>query len=113
MAFLRAAMSNALKPSDKVFPGNRLKLFNKLLNKAGIKTDRDGKARTAYSIRHTYICMRLTEGANIYELAKNCRTSVEMIQKYYAPHIKTMISAGAVNTRRPKRRNTHTAIPAE
>lgn len=101
------------KASDLVFPGSRLKLFNKLLKQAEIKKDRDGKARTAYSIRHTYICMRLTEGANIYELAKNCRTSVEMIQKYYAPHIKTIISAGAINTRRPKRRTAHTVISAE
>ena len=72
------------------------------------------KARTLYSLRHTYICMRLTEGANIYELAKNCRTSVEMIQKYYAPHIaKTIDSCRALNTRRPKRRTAHTVIPSE
>jgi hypothetical protein len=29
------------------------------------------------------------EGADIYQIAKNCRTSVEMIEKYYAAHIKT------------------------
>jgi len=31
------------------------------------------------------------EGANIYQIAKNCRTSVEMIEKYYAAHIKTRL----------------------
>ena len=31
--------------------------------------------------------VRLTAGANVYEVAKNCRTSVEMIQKHYAAHI--------------------------
>ena len=36
--------------------------------------DRDGNRRTAYSLRHTYICMRLMEGADIYQVAKNCRT---------------------------------------
>ena len=41
-------------------------------------------ARAAYSLRHTYICMRLMEGADIYQIAKNCRTSVEMIEKFYA-----------------------------
>jgi hypothetical protein len=40
------------------------------------------------------------EGADIYQIAKNCRTSVEMIEKYYASHIKHMIDAAAVNVRR-------------
>ena len=42
------------------------------------------------------------EGADIYQIAKNCRTSVEMIEKYYASHIKTLINAAAVNVRRRK-----------
>ena len=53
-----------------------------------MKFDREGNRRTAYSLRHTYICLRLMEGADIYQIAKNCRTSVEMIEKYYASHIK-------------------------
>jgi hypothetical protein len=40
------------------------------------------------------------EGADIYQIAKNCRTSVEMIEKFYAAHIKNMIDAAAVNVRR-------------
>ena len=44
--------------------------------------------------------MRLMEGADIYQIAKNCRTSVEMIEKYYASHIKNMIDASAINVRR-------------
>jgi hypothetical protein len=58
-------------------------------------------ARTAYSLRHTYICFRLTEGADIYQLAKNCRTSVKMIEKYYASHIENMLNASAINIHRP------------
>ena len=65
-----------------------------------MKVDREGQVRTAYSLRHTYICLRLMEGADIYQIAKNCRTSVEMIEKYYASHIKTLINAAAVNVRR-------------
>jgi hypothetical protein len=49
---------------------------------------------------HTYICLRLMEGADIYQVAKNCRTSVEMIQKYYAPHLKDELNASAINRRR-------------
>jgi hypothetical protein len=67
-----------------------------------LKEDREGLRRSAYSLRHTYICLRLMEGADIYQIAKNCRTSVEMIEKFYASHIKNMIDASAVNVRREK-----------
>ena len=90
------------EPTDRVFPGNHIKLFNNLLTRKKLKLDRDGKKRTAYSLRHTYICMRLMEGADIYALAKNCRTSVEMIQKFYAAHIKDLLDTSAINVRRPR-----------
>jgi len=73
-----------------------------VLEEEDLKIDREGQRRTAYSLRHTYICLRLMEGADIYQVAKNCRTSVEMIDKYYANHIKTLIDASAVNVRRRK-----------
>lgn len=90
------------QPTDSVFPGNHIKLFNGVLKRANLKKDRDGNRRTAYSLRHTYICMRLMEGADIYQIAKNCRTSVEMIEKFYAAHIKNTLDAAAINVRRPK-----------
>ena len=43
------------------------------------------------------------EGADIYQIAKNCRTSVEMIEKYYAAHIKTSLHAAAISVMRPKK----------
>ena len=73
-----------------------------MLDELGLKKDREGNPRTAYSLRHTYISMRLMEGADIYQIAKNCRTSVEMIEKFYAAHIKHMIDASAVNIRMPR-----------
>jgi integrase len=91
------------QPTDPVFPGNHIKLFNGVLTRNKLKLDRDGNKRTAYSLRHTYICMRLIEGADIYALAKNCRTSVEMIQKFYAAHIKDLLDTSAINVRRPKK----------
>ena len=90
------------EPTDHVFPGNHIKLFNGVLKRAKLKLDRDENRRTAYSLRHTYICMRLMEGADIYQIAKNCRTSVEMIEKFYAAHIKNTLDAAAINVRRPK-----------
>jgi integrase len=92
------------QPTDQVFPGNHIKLFNGVLNRTNLKKDRDGNRRTAYSLRHTYICMRLMEGADIYQIAKNCRTSVEMIEKFYAAHLKNTLDASAINVIRPKPR---------
>jgi hypothetical protein len=38
-----------------------------------------------------------------YQIAKNCRTSVEMIEKFYASHIKTRLDAAAINIMRKKK----------
>ena len=46
------------------------------------------------------------EGADIYQIAKNCRTSVEMIEKYYASHIKTNLDASAINVKKVRRKKT-------
>src|SRR3984885_4017556 len=101
--FFRLKKRNKSNPTDRLFPGRHRGLFNKILEELELKTDRDGHRRTAYSLRHTYICMRLMEGADIYQIAKNCRTSVEMIEKHYAVHLKTTLDAAAINVRKPKR----------
>ena len=90
------------EPSDLIFPTIQRELFNTILGELDLKRDREGNPRTTYSLRHTYICMRLMEGADNYQIAKNCRTSVEMIEKYYASHIKNMLDATAINIMRPK-----------
>ena len=41
------------------------------------------------------------EGADIYQIAKNCRTSVEMIETFYASHIKNTLDAVAINVPAP------------
>ena len=94
------------QPTDRIFGKTQRELFNTILDELNLKFDRDGNRRTAYSLRHTYICMRLMEGADIYQIAKNCRTSVEMIEKFYASHIKNTLDAAAINVRKPKPRKT-------
>ncbi len=78
--------------------------MNNVLDELNLKFDRDSHVHTCYSLRHTYICLRLLEGADIYQVAKNCRTSVEMIEKFYGRHLKNNIDASGVNVRkaRPK-----------
>jgi len=90
------------QPTDLIFPKWQRELFKTILEEENLRVDREGQPRTAYSLRHTYICLRLMEGADIYQIAKNCRTSVEMIEKYYASHIKTQLDAAAINIMRPR-----------
>jgi len=90
------------QPTDLIFPKWQRELFRTILDEEDLRFDREGRPRTAYSLRHTYICLRLMEGADIYQIAKNCRTSVEMIEKYYAAHIKTNLNAAVINVMRPK-----------
>lgn len=100
--FTRILNRKAGQPSDLVFGQIQSELLNTILTELDLKFDRDGNRRTAYSLRHTYICLRLMEGADIYQIAKNCRTSVEMIEKYYARHLKNRLDAAAINVRRNK-----------
>jgi integrase len=94
--------------TDLLFPKWPRDLFNAILDEEKLRTDRDGRARTAYSLRHTYICLRLLDGADTCQIAKNCRTSVEMIEEYYAAHLKTRLDASAINIMRarPKKKTT-------
>ncbi len=102
LPFQRLKRRNKPQPTDRLFPNPHRALLNAILKEEGLKFDREGTRRTAYSLRHTYICLRLMEGADIYQIAKNCRTSVEMIETYYASHIKTHLDAAAINVRRHK-----------
>jgi integrase len=85
------------EPTDLLFPKRHHEMFDAILNELKLKKDRDGQPRTTYSLRHTYICLRLMEGADVYQIAKNCRTSVEMIEKYYASHLVNTLDTTAIN----------------
>ncbi|WP_217574739.1 site-specific integrase [Mesorhizobium sp. GbtcB19] len=100
--FERLVARNKPNPTDLIFPHDHKRQFNRALADCDLKLDREGNRRSAYSLRHTYICLRLLEGADIYQIAKNCRTSVEMIEKHYAVHLKNTLDAKAINVRKPK-----------
>lgn len=101
--FERMCKRHNLKPTDRIFGKPTRELMNSVLSELNLKYDRDGNMRTNYSLRHTYICMRLMEGADIYQVAKNCRTSVEMIEKFYAVHLKNTLDTSAINVRKSKK----------
>jgi integrase len=102
LPFERVRKRKQLKPTDRIFGKSPRELMNTVLDELNLKFDRDGHIRTCYSLRHTYICLRLLEGADIYQVAKNCRTSVEMIEKFYGRHLKNNIDASAVNVRKAR-----------
>jgi hypothetical protein len=62
--------------------------LNFALKEAGLSVDPyTNQKHTMYSFRHTAICMRLvlSKGeVNIFTLAKNAGTSVEIIENFYA-----------------------------
>ena len=101
--FERLVERHRYGPTDLLFPNDHKKQFNRVLNELGLKFDRDGQSRSLYSLRHSYISFRLLEGADIYQVAKNCRTSVEMIEKHYATHLKDNLDASAINVRKVRR----------
>lgn len=60
--------------------------FNHILTVSGLKFDYEKNARTLYSLRHYAIQKRLKDSGgatNLYTLAKNAGTSVEMLQRFY------------------------------
>jgi integrase len=76
-------------PDDLVFchadglPVDDFTGFQNALVKAGVLHDSDGNRHTIYSLRHTYATYRIENGTNIYWLAKNMGTSVNMIERHY------------------------------
>jgi len=60
--FERMLKRNHPEYTDRLFPSDFKKMLNGILTEQKLKFDRNGKARTAYSLRHSYICFRLLEG---------------------------------------------------
>jgi len=85
------------------------KSFNTLLEEVGLLYDSEGKRRSPYSLRHTYITMRLMEGVNIYQLSSNVGTSVEMIENYYGhlrnrdPKVVSEVTKNSFNQDQPSK----------
>ncbi len=65
------------------------RLFKKIVEHTLIENE-TGKNLTLYSLRHTAIMMRIINGGvETLALAKNARTSQQMIEQFYAAHLTT------------------------
>ena len=84
-------ISKATKPDDFVFTTHNGKLnatlyqslIEALLTESKLLHSSSGSRRSTYCFRHTYATFRLTEGVDVYFLAKQMGTSVKMIEDYY------------------------------
>jgi integrase len=105
-----------IQPEDWVFlpqEKNRehaLNLFNFwfkwILREANIALkDNHGQDRTLYCLRHTAITFRLLygEGIDMLTLARNARTSVDMIETFYASTLTGEMNIGMLQSRRIKK----------
>ena len=68
--------------------------FDELLRRANLKVTLEGQTRTIYSLRHTAIAFRLLKGENVdlLFLARNCRTSVTMLDRFYCRHLSALMA---------------------
>jgi len=83
-------------------------MFRNLLERLDLREGPHGHPRTLYSLRHTAITLRLLYGTGIdmLTLARNARTSVEMIERHYASALTAERNIGMLQSKRnPKERN--------
>ncbi|MEE3306905.1 MAG: site-specific integrase, partial [Pseudomonadota bacterium] len=89
-------------PNQKLFllangePTKQLgKAFEKALQSSGLKESPRGP-RTLYSLRHTYITWQLLNGTSMDVIARQCGTSIAMIEQHYS-HVKPEMFADALS----------------
>jgi len=80
------------------------KQFRNLLEETGIRKGLLGQNRTLYSLRHTAITFRLLygKGIDLLTLARNARTSVEMIERFYTSNLSPEMNIEMLQSRRSK-----------
>jgi hypothetical protein len=78
--------------------------FRKILEKANLRAGQYGQLRTLYSLRHTAITFRLLygNGIDLLTLARNARTSVEMIERFYSSNLTAEMNIGMLQSKRSK-----------
>jgi integrase len=45
-----------------------------------------GERHTLYSLRHTYATLAIMDDVDVFTIARNMGTSVQMIEQYYGKH---------------------------
>jgi hypothetical protein len=78
------------------------KMFKRVLEETGLRFGTQGQKRTLYSLRHSAITFRLLygQGIDLLTLARNARTSLEMVDKFYASELTPEMNVGMLHSRR-------------
>ncbi len=78
--------------------------FNWILARTGLKLGAHGQERSLYSLRHSSITFRLLygQGIDLLTLARNARTSVDMINQHYASTVTAEQNIGMLQSRRTR-----------
>lgn len=96
-------ITKAKEPGDAVFTNEEGKpartlyhsLIESLLTDSELLMSSSGSRRSTYCFRHTYATYRLTEGVDVYFLAKQMGTSVKMIEDHYG-HVNPVKNADRI-----------------
>jgi hypothetical protein len=78
--------------------------FNWVLARTGLKLGAHGQERSLYSLRHSSITFRLLygQGIDLLTLARNARTSLDMINQHYASTVTGEQNIGMLQSRRSR-----------
>lgn len=78
------------------------KHFRQILIKSQLRYGNQQQRRTLYSLRHSAITFRLLygQGIDLLTLARNARTSLEMIDKFYASELRAEMNVGMLHSKR-------------
>jgi integrase len=87
-------------------------LFRRLLEDLNLRDGPHGQPRTLYSLRHTAITLRLLYGSgiDILTLARNARTSVDMIERHYASTLTGERNIGMLQSKRTRARPSRSEV---
>ena len=79
--------------------------LNWVLAETGLKVGAHGQARSMYSFRHSAITFRLLygQGIDLLTLARNARTSVDVINTYYASTVTGEQNIALLQSRRSRK----------
>ncbi len=77
-------------------------MFKRILEDTGLRFGTQGQKRTLYSLRHSAITFRLLygKGIELLTLSPNARTSLEMVDKFYASELRAEMNVGMLHSRR-------------
>lgn len=78
------------------------KHFRHILTTTNLRYGTQGQRRTLYSLRHSAITFRLLygQGIDLLTLARNARTSLEMVDKFYASELRAEMNVAMLHSRR-------------